>query len=181
MEITASSPLSNLCCIQPVQSIRRQGRKGREETEAYKLHVDLNHGKLWCFLSLAAVRTDFCLRVYMCSLENLPSPTSHLYPTKTPLYLLGTDNFLLSYQASRGAPHIIYTQVPRHFLGLLDQNLMTSPFQLSHMDDVFCILETLVPERFWQHKSLPNQLHLLCSIIRTTSQSPPHALLFLRN
>lgn len=40
METTASSHLSNLCCIQPVQSIRRQGRKGREETEAYKLHVD---------------------------------------------------------------------------------------------------------------------------------------------
>lgn len=137
MEITASSPLSNLCCIQPVQSIRRQGRKGREETEASKLHVDLNHGKLWCSLHLAAIRTDFCLSVYMCSSENLPSPTSHLYPTKTPFYLLATNNFFLSYQASRGAPHIIYTQVPRHFLGLLDKNLMTSPFQLSYMDDVF--------------------------------------------
>lgn len=129
LEITASSPLSNPCCIQPVQSIRRQGRKGREETEACKLHVDWNHGKLWCFLHLAAIKTDFVLP-YMCSLENLSSPMSHLYPTKTLLYLLGTNN-------SRGAPHIIYREIPSHFLGLLDQNLMTSTFQLSHMDDIF--------------------------------------------
>ena len=54
------------------------------------------------------------------------SPTSHLYPIKTPLYLLGTNDFFLSYQPS-GAHPTSSAEVSSPFLGPLDQNLRTPP------------------------------------------------------
>lgn len=106
----------------------RGGREERKQKHAnYMLTETMVSSGAFCTWLL--LKLTFVLP-YMCSLENLSSPMSHLYPTKTLLYLLGTNN-------SRGAPHIIYREIPSHFLGLLDQNLMTSTFQLSHMDDIF--------------------------------------------
>lgn len=121
--------------------------------------------------------------VCVCSLENLPSPTSHLYSIKIPLYLLGTNDFLLSYQPSGGTPHII-CRCLQPLPGPSESESKDTSCQLSHIHGPFldhgrhwCILG---PKNFWQHKPITNQLHLLCSIIRAASPSSPHTFIFWR-